>query len=72
MLSKHVHLKQQFIKKRASQGFLDPIQKHAFSKSMQLEALYLKALLYLIILSALKKGLGQQSDGNMSYSLYTF
>ena len=34
------------IKKRASQGFLDPIQKRALSRSVQLEAVYLEALLY--------------------------
>ena len=33
--------------KRASQGFLDPIQKRALSRSVQLEAVYLEALLYL-------------------------
>ena len=33
-------------KKRASQGFLDPIQKRALSRSVQLEAVYLEALLY--------------------------
>ena len=33
------------IKKRASQGFLDPIQKRALSRSVQLEAVYLEALL---------------------------
>ena len=38
---------QQFIKKHASQGFLDPIQKHALSRSVQLEVVYVKALLYL-------------------------
>ena len=32
-------------KKRASQGFLDPIQKRALSRSVQLEAVYLEALL---------------------------
>jgi hypothetical protein len=42
---KNVHLKYQFIKKRASQGFLDPIQKRALSRSVQLEAVYLEALL---------------------------
>ena len=42
---KNVHLKEQFIKKRASQSFLDPIQKRALSRSVQLEAVYLKALL---------------------------
>ena len=31
--------------KRASQGFLDPIQKRALSRSVQLEAVYLEALL---------------------------
>ena len=35
-----------FPKKRASQGFLDPIQKCALSRSVQLEAVYLEALLY--------------------------
>ena len=34
------------IQKRASQGFLDPIQKRALSRSVQLEAVYLEALLY--------------------------
>ena len=43
---KNMHLKYQFIKKRASQGFLDPIQKRALSRSVQLEAVYLEALLY--------------------------
>ena len=43
---KNVHLKQQFIKKRASQGFFDPIQKCALSRSVQLEAVYFEALLY--------------------------
>ena len=38
-----------FIKKRASQGSLDPIQKRALSRSVQLEAVYLEALLYLLI-----------------------
>ena len=33
------------IKKRASQGFLDPMQKRALSRSVQLEAVYLEALL---------------------------
>ena len=32
--------------KRASQNFLDPIQKRASSRSVQLEAVQLKALLY--------------------------
>jgi hypothetical protein len=30
-------------------NFLDPIQKRALSKSVQLEAVYLEALLYLLI-----------------------
>ena len=34
------------IKKRASQGFLDPIQNRALSRSVQHKAVYLKALLY--------------------------
>ena len=38
--------KVKMIKKRASQGFLDPIQKRAVSRSVQLEAVYLEALLY--------------------------
>ena len=42
---KNVHLKHQFIKKRASQGFLDPIQKSALSRPVQLEAEYFEALL---------------------------
>ena len=46
---KNVHLKKQFIKKRASQGFLDPIQKRALSRSVQLEAVYLEALLYTLV-----------------------
>ena len=33
------------IKKRASQGFLDPIQNRALSRSVQLKAVYLEALL---------------------------
>ena len=45
---KNVHLKWQFTKKRASQIFLDPIQKRALSRSVQLEAVYLEALLYLV------------------------
>jgi hypothetical protein len=39
--------KVKMIQKRASQGFLDPIQKRALSRSVQLEAVYLEALLYL-------------------------
>ena len=35
------------VQKRASQMFFDPIQKHALSRSVHLEALYLEALLYL-------------------------
>ena len=38
--------KVKMIQKRASQGFLDPIQKRALSRSVQLEAMYLEALLY--------------------------
>ena len=37
--------KVKMIQKRASQGFLDPIQKRALSRSVQLEAVYLEALL---------------------------
>ena len=37
--------KVKMIQKRASQGFLDPIQKRALSRSVQLEAMYLEALL---------------------------
>ena len=51
---KNVHLKYSFIKKtyktvqkRASQIVLDPIQKRAPARSVQLEAVYLEALLYL-------------------------
>ena len=33
------------IKKRASQVFLDPIQNRALSRSVQLKAVYLEALL---------------------------
>ena len=36
------------VQKRASQVFLDPIQKRALSRSVQLEAVYLEALLYII------------------------
>ena len=36
------------IQKRASQGFLDPIQKRALSRSVLLEAVYLEALLYIL------------------------
>ena len=36
--------KVKMIQKRASQGFLDPIQKCALSRSVQLEAVYLEAL----------------------------
>ena len=41
--------KVKMIQKRASQGFLDPIQKRALSRSVQLEAVYLEALLYMIV-----------------------
>ena len=34
------------MQKRASQIFLDPIQKHASSRSVQLKVVLLKALLY--------------------------
>ena len=34
------------VQKRAYQMFLDPIQKRALSRSVHLEAVYLKALLY--------------------------
>ena len=57
-LSKNVHLKNffgkkskirasqvKFIKKRVPQKFLDPIQKRALSRSVQLEVVYLEALL---------------------------
>ena len=36
----------QNVQKRASQMFLDPIQKRALSSSVHLEAVYLEALLY--------------------------
>ena len=36
----------ELLKKRASQVFLDPIQNRALSRSVQLEAVYLEALLY--------------------------
>ena len=35
------------VQKRATQIFLDPIQKRAPARSVQLEAVYLEALLYL-------------------------
>ena len=34
------------VQKRASQMYFDPIQKHALSRSVHLEAVYLEALLY--------------------------
>ena len=37
--------KEKIIKKRASQVFLDPIQNRALAMSVQLEAVYLEALL---------------------------
>ena len=37
----------QIVQKRASQMYFDPIQKHALSRSVHLEAVYLQALLYL-------------------------
>ena len=37
--------KVKMVKKRASQNFLDPIQNRALSRSVQLEAVYLEALL---------------------------
>ena len=56
-LSKNVYLKFSYAKnvqktcknvqKRAFQMFLNPIQKRELSRSVQLEAVYLEALLYL-------------------------
>ena len=40
--------KEKNIKKRASKVFFDPIQNRALSRSVQLEAVYLEALLYTI------------------------
>ena len=37
------------VQKRASQIFLDPIQKRAPARSVQLEAVYLEALLYFVL-----------------------
>ena len=37
------------VQKRASQIFLDPIQKRAPARSVQLEAVYLEALLYFVM-----------------------
>ena len=37
------------VQKSASQMILDPILKRALSRSMHLEAVYLKALLYIVI-----------------------
>ena len=37
------------VQKRASQIFLDPIQKRAPARSVQLEAVYLEALLYVFL-----------------------
>ena len=45
--SKTVQLKVFTTQLRASQMFLDPIQKRALSRSVQLEAVRLEALLYL-------------------------
>ena len=39
----------ELLKKRASQVFLDPIQNRALSRSVQLEVVYLEALLHLTI-----------------------
>ena len=36
----------EFTKKHASQIILEPVQKHALSRSMQLKIVYLKVLLY--------------------------
>ena len=57
-----MHLNEIFIKKRASQEtiyqkklapqiFLDPIEKRTLSRSVHLEAVYLKALLYVNLVS---------------------
>ena len=40
------------VQKRVSQIFLDPIQKRAPARSVQLEAVYLEALLYILWLTA--------------------
>ena len=54
-ISKLCVSKEKNIKKRASQVFLDPIQNRALSRSVQLEAVYLEALLYSEILKLVKK-----------------
>ena len=43
------------MQKRAFQIFLDPIQKRASSRSVQLEAVYLEALLYCLVILLNKK-----------------
>ena len=45
-LPKNVQKRAKTVQKRASQSFLDPIQKRALSRSVHLEAVYLEALLY--------------------------
>ena len=63
------------IKKRASQGFLEPIQKRAVSRSVQLEAVYLEALLYYKNVTLLKNALSffcqsvLQTSEMLSYNL---
>ena len=42
---KNVQKREKNVQKRASQVFLDPIQKRAPARSVQLEAVYLEALL---------------------------
>ena len=44
-LCKNVQKRAKNVQKRASQIFLDPIQKRAPARSVQLEAVYLEALL---------------------------
>ena len=44
-LPKNVQKRAKNVQKRASQMFLDPIQKRALSRSVHLEAVYLEALL---------------------------
>ena len=45
----------QNVQKRASQMFLDPIQKRALSRSVHHEAVYLEALLYIDMFKAMRQ-----------------
>ena len=60
------------IKKRASQGFLDPIQNRALSRSVQLKAVYLEALLYLETKMKEVKGLSNTSMAGSLLKYFLF